>query len=262
MPASGHPVTVQLFLNNCANTNPTGITYDYFDSKGHEQQLGLAYINNWGSPGAAPGANGAPIVIGASGSELGGVTLTGAAGGACDPYFTTSTGNCSVGVHADVQFQPFSPLKGQQYFLRANIDGGNPISLTQSGAPNGTVWDSGGNTFTIPSDSGPHTITIDWAQLGGTVGGNACKPVGFANPFAAANKCNGTFGTQGTQRLFSGIDGTNSCNNPPFETGPMQYIEVGSTDNGGITSGANAYGSAAPNNAPHLYVTTKLIGLF
>jgi Putative Flp pilus-assembly TadE/G-like len=259
MPSSGDPVTVQLFLNNCDNTTPKGIKYDYYNSQGHDQQFGLAYINNWGNPGAAPGANGPPKVIGASGSELGGVTLTGAAGGACDPYFTTSTGTCSVGVHADVQFQPFAALKGQQYFVQAVLDGGTTIDLSQSGAPNGTVWDSGGNHFSIPSDSGSHTITLQWAQLNGTVGANTCKTSG--NPFANGNKCQGVFGSEGTQRLFSGIDGTNACNNPNFETGPMQYIEIGSTDGGGITSGANAYGSTAPNNAPHLYVTTKVIGL-
>jgi Putative Flp pilus-assembly TadE/G-like len=261
MPANGDPVTVQLFLNDCATSNPQGIKYDYFDDKGKEQKFGLVYINNWANPGSAPGATGAPKVIGASGGEPGGVTLTGAAGGSCDPYFTTSTGDCSVGVHADVQFQAFDPLKGQHYFVRANIDGGSPIDLQQSGAPDGTVWDSGGNQFSIPSDSGPHTITLDWAQLGGSVGANTCKPVGFANPFSAANKCNGTFGTEGTQRLFAGIDGTNACDNPAYDSGPLQYIEIGSTDNGGITSGANAYGNTAPNNAPHLYVTTQIIGL-
>jgi hypothetical protein len=257
-PVGADPVTVELFLNNCDNTSPTGTTYDYFDSHGHGQKLGLVYINNYGNPGSVA-ATGAPIVIGPSGSELGGVTLSGASGGSCDPYFTTSTGNCSVGVHADVKFQNNTGV--QTFFLRANITGGGggPITLTQSGGSNGTVWDSGGQTFTIPSDTGEHDITLEWAQEGGVVAGHTCKLQGQPNPYTGNAGCTGTFaGTTGTQRLFSGIDGTNACNNPNFETGPMQYIDVGSTDGGGITSGANAYGQGT---APHLYVTTKIIGL-
>jgi len=239
-----NPVTVQLFLWDCSSSSPSGTMYDYYNAKGQEQTLGLVYIDNWGNPGSV-GAHGSPQIA------AGGVHLTGALGTTCDPYFQSSTTPCQIGVHANIQFQP--PSSGVTFYARALIDGGNPIPLTNTG---GTDWDSGNNTFTIQPDSGPHTITIQWAQLGGSTGAGTCKTSG--DPFSSGNKCQGTFGQNGTQRTFAGTNGTNACNNPPYDTGPLQWIDIGSTDGSGATAGANAYAQGA---TPHLYVTTSVQGL-
>lgn len=255
--SSANPVTVQLFLWDCNSTNPSGLKYDYYNAKGQEQQLGLVYINNWGTPGTV-GATGAPVLA------TGGLHLTGANGTTCDPYFQSSTLTCRVGVHANVQFQPASG--GGTFLARACLDStlknGNcpsPINLTHTASPGPTDWDSGVNTFAIAPDSGPHTINIQWAQLGGKVGTTNCTGTTFANA-----KCEGylTLGSGSsvlaTQRLMSGTNGTNTCNNPPYDTGPLQWVEVGTTDNPIATAGANSYAQGAN---PHLYITTSIQGL-
>jgi hypothetical protein len=255
MPAS-NPVSVQLFLNNCSTTSPTGTHYDYFDDKGHEQQLGLVYINNWGNPSG-------PLTV--PRIDRGGVHLVGpAAGTSCDPYFQTGSTDC-IGIGADA-FVDWPGGSGGTHYVRAvdcgNTSGGcsanttNRADLTQGA---GKEWNGSGMTFV--HDTGPHYVDIWWAQLGGTVAGNTClAPLdsqGNPNdPFASSNKCRGDLGPQ--QRAFAGTNGTNACNNPNFDTGPMQWITIGTTNNGGATSGANAYGGG---DTPNLYVTTQIQGL-
>lgn len=259
---SGNPVTVQLFLNNCVASNPSGTKYDYVDSNGKEQKIGLVYINNWGSP-TSPAT--APEI------DTGGVTLVGATQTQCDPYFQSSTGSCSVDVDAHVSFP--APGSGVSYFVRA-VDAGantscvpaggkacNSVDLNKNGAP--TEWQSavaagGAGPFSFGSDSGPHNIDIWTAQLGGSVGGKACNKNG--NAWATSNQnCWTDLGTQ--QRAFSGIDGTNLCSDPNFDTGPMQWITVGQEDAAGNIvglTGENAYGGSA---SPHLFIETKVAGL-
>jgi len=241
MPSNGDPVTVQLFLNNCVSGNPSGLKYDYYDANGKDQALGLVYINNWGSPAS-------PVTKAQIGS--GGVTLTGSIGTQCDPYFETETsGTCTIGVDAHVSFP--APAAGVTYSVRA-VDQAtnNTLSLT----PNGANTDWTGTGLSIASDSGPHPIEIQWAQLGGSFGGKTCKTTG--NPFAPANSCQASLCVQ--QRAFAGVDGTNLCGQPSFDTGPMQWITVGTTDSPPTLSGSNAYGA---NSSPHLFVTTSIVGL-
>ena len=253
--ANTNPVTVQLFLWDCNSSNPSGATYDYYDDKGMEHQLGLVYINNWGTPGAV-GANGSPQIA------AGGVHLTGnqTIGTTCDPYFQSSTSACEIGVHANIQFQPAQPGV-TAFYARALIDGKTASAIQlDPNTPGPTDWDSDLNTFTVPADSGAHTITIQWAQLGGSTAGGACKPLNFAgDKFGNGNQnCTGTFGQNGTQRTFAGVNGTNACNNPGFDTGPTQWIDIGTTDNPAASAGANAYAQGAN---PHLYITTSIQGL-
>jgi Putative Flp pilus-assembly TadE/G-like len=258
MPAGDNPVTVQMFLWDCSTGSPSGLKYDYYNNKGQETQLGLVYINNWGTP-TAVGATGAPQLA------AGGLHLTGTNMSTCDPYFQSSTVACAVGVHANIQFQPAGG--GGTFFARACLDGTTtsngtcptPINLTHTASPGPTDWDSNLNTFTIAADSGPHTVTIQWAQLGGKVGATTCKTTGSA--FAASNGCKGILqDSTGTaiQRLMSGTNGTNACNNPPYDTGPLQWVDVGTTDNPVATAGANSYAQGAN---PHLYITTSIQGL-
>jgi Putative Flp pilus-assembly TadE/G-like len=235
------PVTVQLFLNNCSTTSPTGIHYDYFDNNGNEKQLGLVYIHNWGSPASPPAT---PEIV------SGGVTLTGSADTPCDPYFQTSSGACSVDVRANIGFA--TPPAGVSYDFRA-VDGTDPTTnfkaLDNGGG--GTVYTTA-SSFSFGSDSGPHPIHIFYAQLGGKIGNQTCNTSG--DPWVPSNKnCRVDLGVQ--QRAFSGINGTNLCSDPAFDTGPMQWISVGDVAGG---SGANAF---AGGSNPTLYVTTSIVGL-
>jgi hypothetical protein len=248
---SRDPVTVQISINNCSTTNYQETLYDYTDNKGKDNPFGLVYINNYGTPGAV-GANGSPTIA------AGGVHLTGATGTTCDPYFLSSTTACQIGVHANIQFQPAQPGV-TRFFARALIDGktATAIDLTQN-TPGPTDWDSVASAFTVQPDSGSHTITIQWAQLGGSTAAGSCKPLTFnGDKYGNANNCTGTL-TNAVQRTFAGTNGTNACNNPNFDTGPMQWIDVGTTDGAGATSGANAY---AQGDNPHLYITTSIQGL-
>lgn len=266
MPSGRSPVTVEMFLNDCVSSGPSGTKYDYVDANGNSKKLGLVYINNWGSP-ASP----APV-----GGEIAGqgVTLVGPAGASgtpCDPYFQSSSGNCSADVDAHVAFP--APGSGVSYYVRA-VDAGSNTSCNPAGGQScnsidlvsagGTDWQSALNTtgpFSFGSDSGPHSIDIWTAQLGGSIGGKNCNTgTGIANAWATSNKnCWTDLGTQ--QRAFSGINGTNLCSDPQFDTGPMQWITVGEEDAAGnilATSGANAYGGSA---SPHLFITTSIAGL-
>jgi hypothetical protein len=254
MPASGHPVTVQLALNDCATSNPVTIPYDYYDASGGDHQFGLAYINNFGSPPANPTT---PVI------DTGGVRLTGSLGTACDPYFQSNQTCTGIGADAFVKFPTANP--GTDY-VRA-VDCGtstNGCSINGThidlGNVSGNEWNGSG--LTINPDTGPHYIDIAWAQLGGKIGNTTCKPTvdsqGNPNdPWASSNGCNGDLGPQ--QRSLSGIDGTNFCSGKNYDTGGFRWVTVGSTDGGGISSGANTYGTGG--TAPHLYVTLKLAGL-
>jgi hypothetical protein len=263
MPGNGDPVTVQLSLNNCSTTDFQETKYDWYNDKGQEQTLGLVYINNYGNP-TAPGATAPPAIA------PGGVHLKGDNGGTCDPYYNESSSDCSVSVDAQVSFQAGVDLSSEA-FVRAVISGIGPLTLTHG---TGTDWSSEFNpdppgdptTFTLPADSGPHTVTLQWAQTSGIVNGNTCNLPGNGDPFSNANPCHGTFPgpTVGgapnvQQRAFAGINGTNACDNPTYETGPIQWIAIGTTDSPGATAGANAYGTTA--SSPHLYVSTQIEGL-
>jgi Putative Flp pilus-assembly TadE/G-like len=242
---STDPVTVELFLNNCSTTSPTGIHYDYFDHNGNNRKLGLVYINNWGSPASPPTT---PELI------SGGVTLIGSNGTQCDPYFQTSAGACSVGVRANIGFA--TPPAGVSYDFRA-VDGTDPTTNFKAlgNGGSGTVYTTA-SSFSFGSDSGPHPIHIFYAQLGGKVGTHTCNTTG--DPWDNSNKnCRADIDPAGNpvQRAFSGINGTNLCSDPAYDTGPMQWITVGDVPGG---SGANAYSGGAN---PTLYVTTSIVGL-
>jgi hypothetical protein len=255
MPTGAAPVTVQLFLNNCVTGNAAGTKYDYIATNGQDHQIGLAYINNWGNPASPP--TGPQIAAN-------GVTLTGATGTVCDPYFQSSGGVCSIGVTANVAFP--APGAGVSHAVRAVDAGANTTCgpTPNSGCPNVDLANTTGNTWisssslTVGSDTGPHNIDIWTAQLGGSVGGKSCNSNG--NPWANSNKnCWVELGIQ--QRAFSGINGTNLCSDPTFDTGPLQWITVGQEDGSGnivATSGANAFAQGA---SPHLFIKTSISGI-
>jgi Putative Flp pilus-assembly TadE/G-like len=256
MPTGASPVTVELFLNNCVTGNAAGTKYDYITTNGQGHQLGLVYINNWGNP-ASPVT--APQVA------AGGVTLTGSNASICDPYFQSSGGACAVGVTANVVFP--APASGVTYYVRA-VDAGsnnscdpnsNSCSNVDLNVVSGTSYSSATGFPAFGSDSGKHNIDIWTAQLGGSVGGKSCN-TSSGTQWATSNKnCWTDLGIQ--QRAFSGINGTNLCNDPTFDTGPLQWITVGQEDNNGnivANTGANAFAQGA---SPRLFIRTSVAGL-
>jgi hypothetical protein len=249
----GDPVTVQIELSNCK-----GNSSFYYSGT----PKGLVYVENWGTV-AAPGANGAPALA------AGGVKLTGGVTGTtCDPYFETNPSGCTgLGVDANVAFQPSATLSGpsRTAFLQATV-ASQTINLAYTGS--GNEWNTLGatspNSFNIAAGSGPSNVTIQWAQTSGTVTGKGtCNMPASGNPFGSTNPCKGTvpgFGAGNVQqRVFAGLSGINSCGNPPtYDTGPVRWVTVGTTDNGGATAGYNAI----PNGGTtaHLYVKASIEG--
>ena len=133
--------------------------------------------------------------------------------GTCtDPYFTSSSTPCTVGVRAKVDFgtgtnNPTQPSPtGVGARLDATINGTKQPLTYNAGTG---FWESTGtNFFTINPQAGPLPVTLDWAETSGTQGGNACKATG-------GNKCTGTF--TNAQRLFSASDGA---------SGPIKLAQV------------------------------------
>jgi Putative Flp pilus-assembly TadE/G-like len=253
-PTGGDPVTVQLNLNNCSTSNPVSTLYNPAGGP-----AGLVYIDNWGTP-TAPGANGAPAIA------AGGVKLTGASQTNCDPYFETNPSGCTgLGVDANVAFQPGVTLNGpnQNVFVTATVGTQTGINLNYTGTANewNTLGAASPNTFNIAADSGASNVTLQWKQTNGKVvisgRTRTCTP-GNNNP------CKGTipgFGSGNVQqRAFAGLDGDNFCGDEPNnDTGPVQWLTIGTTDNGGATAGYNAIKGGG--TAAHLYVTTSIEGL-
>lgn len=133
--------------------------------------------------------------------------------GSCtDPYFTSATAACTVGVRASVDFgtgtnNPTTAAPtGVGAKLTATING-TTLPLTYNAGTR--QWESTGtNFFPVNPQAGPLPVTLGWEETSGTQGGNPCKVSG-------GNKCTGTFGTQ--QRTFSASNGA---------SGPIKLAQV------------------------------------
>jgi len=135
--------------------------------------------------------------------------------GSCtDPYFTSATTACTVGVRATVDFgtgatNPTLPKAsgGVGATLSATING-TTQPLTYDGATRTWVSTGAANFFTINPQAGPLPVTLNWAETSGTEGGNTCKT-------GNGNKCAGTFTND--QRIFSASNGA---------SGPIKLAQV------------------------------------
>ena len=120
------------------------------------------------------------------------MTLT--PGSCTDPYFSSASSTCSIGVNAVVDFGLLGPtVVGGTV---SAVVGGVTHPLTYIAAT-GRWQSTGNNFFSIGSGVGPVPVQLTWAETIGTVGGQTCKNGGN-------NPCQGSFGT--VQRTFSAAD--------------------------------------------------------
>jgi hypothetical protein len=154
---------------------------------------GIVHIRGWSAAGsgAQPGN---PILRQA--------TLT---NGTCiDPYFTSASSSCTVGVSATVDFGPGDPLTTVGAKLTATV-AGTTRALTYD--PAAKVWNSP-TTFALAPGAGPVDVKLDWEETKGTLaGGKTCK--------TGNNPCTGSFGA--VQRAFSASDA---------RSGPIKAVQV------------------------------------
>jgi Putative Flp pilus-assembly TadE/G-like len=114
--------------------------------------------------------------------------------GSCtDPYFTSGIAACTVGINADIDFGVNNPQGALGANVTATINGvTHPLAFDNP--TKRWVTTGGGNFFSIPANSGPFPVTLNWEETKGNVGGNDCTNKN-------SNPCKGTFGT--VQRTFS-----------------------------------------------------------
>jgi hypothetical protein len=134
--------------------------------------------------------------------------------GSCtDPYFTSATSACTIGVRARVDVgtgatNPTLPKAsgGVGALLTATINGvTKPLAYD---AATGTWGSAAANLFTINPQAGPLPVTLNWEETSGTVGGDTCRTTG-------GNKCKGSFAN--VQRTFSASEGV---------SGPIKLAQV------------------------------------
>jgi hypothetical protein len=138
-------------------------------------------------------------------------------------YGIPHSSTCSVSLSADVDFGSFSdpsadPPAGVKAEVTAHFTGntvsGSNFSATQAMTYSGGVWTTS-STVSLPAQSGPLSVSLDWAQHAGSVGGTTCNN---------GNRCSGTFSN--VQRIFSA---------QRARSGPIKVItisEPGSTATG------------------------------
>ena len=181
---------------------------------------GVVFVRGWSSGGSGAQPN-AP--------KDRSVTLF---GGSCtDPYF--SSGNCTIGVRARVDFGTSNPVTDVGAKVTAVV-GGQSYTLTHQGSD---LWESDGN-IPIAANAGEVPVELRWEEQKGTQGNNTCNDKG-------GNKCKGTFGT--VQRAFSAVEGL---------SGPIKLAQVSE----GGASGANSFERCASGCTHNLVVTIGLAG--
>jgi hypothetical protein len=155
---------------------------------------GIVYIRGWSSAGSGAQPN-PPLARD--------VTLI--PGSCSDPYFSSDTATCTIGVSAAVDFGVADPTTVEAA-VSATV-GRTTRQLTYSAASG--RWESiGGNFFAVDPALGPVPVELDWEETAGTVNGNTCTRAG-------SNPCRGTFGA--VQRAFSSEDA---------RSGPIKLAQV------------------------------------
>ena len=180
VPVSTSQIGVRISLSGGASTTCGDPLVDCYDSGSSN---GIVYVRGWSSTGS--GAQPNPPLARA-------VTLT--PGSCTDPYFSSASSTCSIGVNAVVDFGLLGPtVVGGTV---SAVVGGVTHPLTYIAAT-GRWQSTGNNFFSIGSGVGPVPVQLTWAETIGTVGGQTCKNGGN-------NPCQGSFGT--VQRTFSATD--------------------------------------------------------
>ncbi|MEK6275160.1 MAG: pilus assembly protein TadG-related protein [Actinomycetota bacterium] len=180
VPVNTSDIGVRVTLGGGASTTCGDPLVDCYDSGSSN---GIVHVRGWSSAGSGAQPN-PPLARD--------VTLV--PGSCTDPYFSSASSSCTIGVSAVVDFGPLgpTPVGGT---VRAVVGGVNRPLTYNTG--NGRWESTGNNYFPIGSGVGPVPVEVTWAETIGTVGGKVCRNGGN-------NPCQGSFGT--VQRTFSGSD--------------------------------------------------------
>ena len=188
VPISSSKIGVRIALSGSSSSTTCGDPLvDCYDTGSAN---GLVYIRGWSSTGTGGPPN-PPLARD--------VTLI--PGTCADPYFSSATATCTIGVSAAVDFGGVPPSAAT-------------VSATVAGRSHNLSYDSvsgrwvstGTNFFDVDPATGPQPVTLSWEVRGSayTIGGANCHP-----------RCTGTFGV--VQRVFSGAED---------RSGPIKLAQV------------------------------------
>jgi putative Flp pilus-assembly TadE/G-like protein len=197
-------IGVRIALGGGSSTTCGGYLVECYDM---ESANGVDFIRGWSTAGSAAPPN-PPIARD--------VNLF--AGSCPDPYFTSATTACTIGVSASVDFGG-TPITSST-IVKATVAGVTKQLVYDPGSGHFVSSASNGSFFTVNPNAGPLPVELEWEvqTTGVTIQGNACKTNG--------NKCLGTFGT--VHRTFSAVTG---------KSGPLKTVQV--VENG--IAGANSF---------------------
>jgi hypothetical protein len=191
VPVSSSHVGVRITLGGATSTTCGDPLVDCYDTGSSN---GIVYVRGWSSSGSGAQPN-PPLARD--------VTLF--PGSCSDPYFSSASSTCTIGVSAVVDFGVADPTTvGAK--VRAVV-GGVTRSLTYVVATG--QWESTGNDFfSIDPGVGPVPVELEWEETTGIVSGETCSNGGN-------NPCQGSFGN--VQRSFSANE---------TRSGPIKLAQV------------------------------------
>jgi len=170
-------IGVRIALSGSSSTTCTDALVQCYDLGSSN---GILYAHGWTAAGSGAQPN-AP--------KARGVSLF--AGTCSDPYFSSASSSCTIGVRASVDFGGAPAAVGAK--LTAVV-GGTSYALSFDSVSG--LWQTNA-AIPISPNAGPVPVELKWEETIGNQGGNTCKS-------GNGNKCTGTFGT--VQRAFSATD--------------------------------------------------------
>jgi hypothetical protein len=192
VPISSSNIGVRITLSGSESSTTCGEPLvDCYDAGSPN---GIVYLRGWSSAGSGAQPN-PPLARD--------VTLI--PGTCTDPYFSSQSAACTVGVSAVVDFGVADPTTVGAT-VRATV-GGTTRQLAYDAA-SGRWQSTGTNFFSLDPGQGPAPVELKWEESQGTVNGQACKNGG-------TNLCKGTFGV--VQRAFGAVE---------TRSGPIKLAQV------------------------------------
>jgi putative Flp pilus-assembly TadE/G-like protein len=174
---------------------------------------GIVHLRSWSSSGSGAQPN-PPLARD--------VTLF--PGSCSDPYFSSASAACTIGVSAVVDFGTSNPTT---VGARVSAVVGGVTRLLTYNTVNGRWESTGNNFFSINPGAGPLPVELKWEERGiGSVNGQTCTNGGN-------NPCQGSFGT--VQRSFGATDP---------RSGPIKLAQVWE----GGSFWANSFQTGATHN--------------
>jgi len=191
VPITAEHVGVRVALGGASSTDCADALVACYDQG--DPNRGIVHIQGWSGEGTvaqyADGSHDPPRVRS--------VTLErGTEAGRCDdPYFSSSSGTCTIHVRATVDFGP-DAVATVGAKLTANV-GGRDYGMVHDPATG--EWSSG--VVPVPPLSGPQDVVLEWERSEGKVRFPADNDDGYVIADCKRRDCKGSFGVQ--QRVFS-----------------------------------------------------------